>query len=54
MNTKAIIKVGLLAGLISALFPSIPTIVSFEYYKQAWFLIYTLLALLIILVVLKA
>ena len=37
METKVILKVGLIAGLISAALPSVPTIYKLEYYKENWF-----------------
>jgi len=33
MQTRDAIKIGLIAGVVSALFPSIPTIIKMEYYN---------------------
>lgn len=43
VTTEEAIKIGLVAGLVSAFYPSIPTIIKFEYYKEQWFLAYCLL-----------
>jgi len=45
MKTKTAIGIGLLAGLVSALFPSIPTIYSFRYWEQKWFRWYVIIAI---------
>lgn len=51
MEFKQVVKIGLVAGLVSALFPSIPTIVHFRYYEESWFKWYCILGLGLILVV---
>jgi hypothetical protein len=48
VETKTAIKIGLVAGLISALFPSIPTIIHFQYYTMSWFLIYAITGLAVV------
>ncbi|MEM5815879.1 MAG: hypothetical protein QXL14_02410 [Candidatus Aenigmatarchaeota archaeon] len=53
MDTKLAIKIGLIAGLVSAFYPSIPTIIQFEYYKKPWFIIYIALTLIALLLIYK-
>lgn len=48
MNTKQAIKIGVIAGLVSAFFPSIPTILRFGYLNEKWFIVYSLIAIGII------
>jgi len=52
-NTRLAIKIGLIAGLVSAFYPSIPTIISFQYYRKAWFWIYVAITLIATLLILK-
>lgn len=48
METKTAVKIRLIAGLVSALFPSIPTIIHFQYYTMGWFLIYAIAGLAVV------
>jgi len=50
-NTRLAIKIGLLAGLVSALYPSLPTIVSFGYWQHRWFQLYVAISLLILIAI---
>ncbi len=50
-NGRAAIKIGLLAGVVSALFPSIPTIVKFGYHHERWFQIYVVLSIILIAII---
>ncbi|MEM5867236.1 MAG: hypothetical protein QXG39_04885 [Candidatus Aenigmatarchaeota archaeon] len=51
VELKQAVQIGLIAGLVSAFYPSIPTIIKFEYYKEKWFQIYVGLTLLIIIAI---
>lgn len=51
VDLRKAVQIGLIAGLVSAFYPSIPTIIKFGYYQERWFWIYVGISLLIMIAI---
>ncbi len=49
-NGRTAIKIGVFAGVVSALLPSIPTVYKMEYYKERWFQVYVVVSVIALIV----